>query len=131
LTDPPPGTDIAYANARRVSECLDLAAWTVEAGREEVALQVDTGNRCDRAVDVDLARLRVTATCGGPTRPLPPIDPEDPPPRRRLAPHRSSSAKVSFEAPGCGRPRVCVDVTAVTPTLDRQSPICFPTPTDA
>jgi hypothetical protein len=130
LTDPPPGTDIAYANARRVSECLDLAAWTIEESpRSEVALQVDTGNRCDRAVDVDLARLNVTAACAGRAVALAPIDPDDPPPLRRLAPYRSSSANVVFEAPRCaGRQRVCVDVSYVAGGASRQPPICFPSP---
>jgi hypothetical protein len=130
LTDPPPGTDIAYANARRVSECLDLAAWTIEdSPRTELALQVDTGNRCDRAVDFDLARMRVTAACGGRAVTLLPVDPDEPSPPYRLAPHRTSSARVVFGAPMCAGPtRVCVDVSRVTASDARQAPICFPSP---
>jgi hypothetical protein len=121
--------DIAYANARRVSECLDLAAWMEGSPHSEVTLQVDTGNRCDHAVEVELARLRVTATCGGSALPLSPNDPEDAPPPRRLAPHRLRSATLVYLAPRCtSSRRVCIDVSAVSTNGITQAPICFPTP---
>src|SRR5262249_54081539 len=120
LTDPPPGLDVAYANGRRVSACLDLGAWTIppaEGGSaSEVELQVDTGNRCDRILRVDLTRLGVTATCGGAPLPLSPADPDDSPPARLLAPHASASVRVLYTMRGgvpiCadGPPHVCVDV---------------------
>jgi hypothetical protein len=132
LTDPPPGTDLAYANARRVSDCLDLAAWPIgpsEGGPSspEVLFEIETGNRCDRSLDLDLARLHVTAVCGGRTVQLSPSDPPDPPSTRRIVPHGSSNTRVLYEAPRCpnGLNRVCLDVSTVTPTGRRQAPICF------
>jgi hypothetical protein len=131
LTDPPPGLDLAYANARRVSDCLDLAAWTIPASEggasHGVELQIDTGNRCDRAVDLDLRQVMVTGSCGGAAVALWPADPEDAPPPRRIAPHRTTSARLLFETPVCpGATRVCVDVSAVTRAAAPATPICFP-----
>jgi hypothetical protein len=137
LSDAPNGE--SYANARRPSECLDLAVWTI-ASREvwpRVLLRFDFGNRCDRTIDVDFTALKVTATCGrvGETV-LSPYDPRHAIVPGRLVPLGYGAELIAFGANECPElpHTVCVDVSRMAgarATLEGdEGKVCFPQGSD-
>jgi hypothetical protein len=140
LTDPstaegrsPSPWNASYANTRRVSECLDLAAWAI-ASREvwpRVLLRVDIGNRCDSTIDVDFTALRVTATCGAGEVTLSPYDPHHVIEPGRLAPHDFGAELIAFGSPDCPSlpSGVCADMSHMVKgkaLSEAEERICFP-----
>jgi hypothetical protein len=123
-----------HTNARRVSECIDLATWAISSSEVEprVLLRIDFANRCDRSFVVDLSKLRVEgAFAEGARSALEPYDPQRTIGPGRLAPHGEASENIAY---GTGHPSVlpsaiCVDVSGIIPhgarDLPEKEPICF------
>lgn len=131
LTDAPGGQ--THSNARRVTECLDVAAWAIRSLEvaPKVLLRIDFANRCDRSFTVDLSKLEVEGSFGdgSPSR-LVPFDPYQTIRAGRLAPHEHASENIAFGAANHFElPRgVCVDVSDLAhDARERPSggPICF------
>lgn len=117
--------------------CLDVA---LRSYREQVmpadhvALRFDLGNRCERAVDVDLTRVRVTGVYAGVRLPFEVVDP-----RREVVPARLDARGVAAEtleyAPGAEQPRapvaVCVALAGAIAEADETSQGCLSTNSQA
>jgi hypothetical protein len=131
LTDAPGGR--THANARRVTACLDVAAWAIRSNEvaPKVLLRIDFANRCDRSFTIDLSKLEVEGSFGeGSPRRLVPFDPYQTIRPGRLAPHEHASENLAFGAANhLELPRsVCVDVSELAhDARERESggPVCF------
>lgn len=121
-----------FPGTRTTAGCLDLAIAVVpHASKLGPVLQFSFGNRCTRAIPLDLTALRVVARDDtGFERPLVAYDP-----RRELKPLELEAALsarelIEFRDPygpyfSNAGTTICIDVGGVTPDASQTGPVCM------
>lgn len=121
-----------FPGTRTTTGCLDLAIAVVpHVSKPGPVLQFSFGNRCTRAISVDLTALRVVARDDtGFERPLVPYDPRNELKPLELEAALSARELIEFRDPygpyfSKAATTICIDVGGVTPDASHVAPVCM------
>lgn len=123
------GSDGEFSNTRRAG-CIDIAAGTKashEVGSDGVLVWVELGNRCDRAVPIDITRLRVAAHGDNHVSfPLAAFNPRAEIHPAQVAAHASGVERIEFYYVPADATRVCIDWSEMVEEERTRGPVPDP-----
>ena len=118
----------AFAGQRTTIGCLDLSVDRRHDAEGVAVLVYDFGNRCDRAVTVDLAYATVTArTDAGDQIELKPFDPHGEIRPLKLEGHAAGGETIAYQT-DAHLAQVCVDLATIAHVEGQSKIVCASAP---